>query len=423
METKIEKLSGSEVELIIEISALEFDAFTQKAISLLSEKMEFPGFRKGNAPKEFVIQKAGMDIVLSDAAKIAVEQSYRKAILEQKLEPISQPKVEILKIALKNPFSFKARFFILPKIDLPDYKGIALKVPVGKISISKKEMDSALEWVQRSRADFKQVERPAKKHDFVEIEFYSPEIEGNKKQEDAFILNKGHLVPGFEKHLESMSAGEEKDFPIDFASNFGNKGLAGKKVNFHVKMISVKEVELPVLNDDFAKKIGKFENLDDLKKNIEQGIKTEKENVEKQKREIGILEAIEKKCKIDIPDILIETEKQKRIKDLKENVSRKLHVSFEDYLKKVKKTEKELNDIFRKESGISAKRFLILREIAKQENIEVSQEEVNNEISKTLSQYPDAEQAEKNIDSVRLKNYTEEMLRNKKVLEVLRKLK
>jgi trigger factor len=264
MKTKIKNLSSTQVELEVELPADKFDRFIDKAVSSLAKEMKLPGFRQGKIPKQVVMKEAGQSTVLMEAAKLAVNDVYRKAILDNDLEPISPPKVDILKLAPQNPFSFRATLFVLPKFELPNYRELASGIKKEKISVKEKEIKDVLGLIQRSRADLKEVFRPAQKDDYVEIEFSCPQIKNNLKQKDAFVLGKGHLIPGFENQLLGMSAGEEKTFSLDFPSDFYQKELAGQPGDFQVKMTSVKEVELAEINDQFAQKVGNFKNLKEL---------------------------------------------------------------------------------------------------------------------------------------------------------------
>jgi len=248
------------------------------------------------------------------------------------------------------------------KIKLPDYKKIASKIERKEISVEDKEIESALKWLQKSRAKFSAKNQSAQKGAFVEIEYSSSQI-GQEAQKDAFILGQGHFFSGFEEKIIGMKSGEEKE------NITLNKD--GKKIVLKVKIILVQNVELPEVNDEFAKSLGKFDNLDALKKNIKQGLVLEKEQIEKQRARQEILEKIGEKTKVEIPDILIENEQKQMLENLKKMVSERLKISFQDYLKKLGKTEREVIDSFLLKSQKKVKNYLILREIGKKEKIEV----------------------------------------------------
>lgn len=421
METKIKikKLPQSTIELEVEIVPEVFEKFRKKAILELGREIEKPGFRKGKVPEKIVEQEIDSETVLTESARLAIESNYKKVIIEKKLEPISQPKIQILKLAPDNPFRFRATFSVLPEIELPAYKELASKIEKKRTLVKDSEIEETLKWLQKSSPSLKEVLRSAQKGDFVEITFSSPGIKNGEKQKDAFILGKGHLVPGFEDKLLAMNAGEEKKFFIDFPSDFINKDLAGKRVRFEVKMEAVKKTEERQIDDQFARSLGGFNDLEALKRNIRQRLKLEKEIAEAQRRKEEILSAIEKDSKFEIPQVLIEAEKQKRLQNLKQKALKELNLSFKEYLEKIRKTERELLDFFEKEAEKAVKRFLILREISKRERISVSEEEIKREVDDTLSRFSNLRNTLKNIDLDRLKRYTEERIKNEKVFQLL----
>ena len=423
MKTEIKKLPRSQIEILFEISAEEFQKFIEKAIFELSKDLEIEGFRKGQAPKEVVVQRIGEDRILTLAVQLTVEENYFREILANKFETISQPKIEILsEVSFKKGLTFKAVFTVVPEITLPDYKKIASGTKRKEILIEEKEIDDTLTFLQKSRAKFIFENRPAKKEDFVEIEFQSPQIETGSKKKDNFILGEGHFVPGFEENLEGMIPGQEKEFSLKFPENYFQKELSGNLVGFKVKMNLVQKVELPETNDQFAKNLGKFENLNGLKENIKEGIKIEKENSESQRIRGEILEKITKETKVEVPEILIEAERKKMLEDFKNLVSERFKISFEDYLTKVKKTEAELLKSFLTEAEKKIKHSLILRGISKREKIEVSEAEIKTAINEFLEKYPNIEKTEKELDLEKLKGYYEEAIRNEKTLQILESL-
>lgn len=427
MKVFVSKLPESQVELKIEVPAGEFNSFIEKAILNLGEDLEIKGFRKGKAPKEVIEKKAGPEKILIEAADLAVKENYRKAILENKIEAIFQPEVKIQKLVRGDSFIFLAKTAVLPEIELPDYKRIASKVERKKIIVEEKEITGALNWLQKSRAKFTLKNQPAQKGDFVEIEYWSPQIAELNQQagkKDAFILGEGHFVPGFEEKLIGMNAGkEEKEFSLAISEEHPLRKY-GREITFKVKMNSVQNTELPEINDLFAKSLGKFENLSALKKNIEQGISFEKKQAELQRARKEILEKISQKVKCEIPKILIEQEQKQILERIKKEISSNLKISFEEYLSKIKKTEKEILDSLLLEAQKKVRNFLILREIGKREKIEVSAEELREEVNKILRQHPTPKGAEKNlsgIDFEELKEYTKESIKNEKIFQLLEK--
>jgi len=420
METNIKKLPKSKVEIEVKIPSKEFDKFIEKATKKLGENLEVKGFRKGKVPKDVIKDKVGQDAILQEAADMAVKENYSKIVSENKIEPITQPNVEILKMAEGNPFEFKIKTEVLPEIKLPDHKKIASKIEAKKVSVSKKDLEDSLKWLQKSRAKFSALERPAKKDDFVEIEYQSPQIKDSQKINDGFVLGEGHFIPGFEDKIIGMKSGEEKEFSLTFPEKFQRKSLAGKEANFKVKVKAVKKRELPEINDEFASSLGSFDNLAALKENIKKGLTEEKERKEQQRKRAEILDKIAQKTKMEIPQNLIDFEKKRMLKNLKQQVGQNLQLSFEDYLKSVDKTEEELKNSLGREAQKRVRNFLILKQIGKEEGVSVTDKEIEERMNEDLKKYPPEKKEE--LDIAKLKKYTKGAIYNEKVLQKLEEL-
>ncbi|HDJ30584.1 MAG TPA: trigger factor [bacterium] len=419
MTQSIKKISNSEIEIKVEIPSEEFALYYRKAISDLGKDIEIKGFRKGHVPQSIIEEKIGTLRILERAAQEAVTQYYIKIVKENNLQVIDRPKIEILKMALGSPFSFRARVTVLPEIELPDYRKIASSLKREKVQVSDQEVQKTIDWLRRSRAKLIALGREARKGDFVEIEYFSPQIENGKKRKDGFILGQGGFIPGFEQKIEGMKAGQEtEEFSLTIPQNHFVRELAGKKVTFKIKLISVFRMELPELNDRFAQSLGNFRDLSSLKESIREGILAEKENKAKEKFRQKILEKIINSIRWDIPQVLIEAEKNRLFSEFKESFLNNSKMSFEDYLAKTKKTEKEIKDSFLEAALRNIKISLVLREISKRENITASPQEIEDQINQLLKNYPDIESA-KSLDLEKLKEYTKERIINEKTLQLL----
>ena len=419
MKVSIQKLPKSKVELTIEIEAVQFNKFYEKAILSLGKDFEIEGFRKGKAPKEILEKNINSSEILNIAAQEAVEENYKKVIFENKIEPISRPEVEILKVALGNPFEFKVKVLVMPEIKLPDYKKITSKFKKEKVFVSEKEIDDIIFQLQSSRAKFTALERPAKVGDFIEIE-YSISLEnkgGIEKFKDGFLLGKGKFIPGFEENLENMKKNEEKEFSLIFPKSHSRKDLSGNKVNFKVKVVALKKMELPEISDTFLQSLGEFKTVSDLRKNIEENLRKEKTLAQREKRKSEILEVIAKDCSFEVPEILVISEKEKLLEDFKREIKNSNNLSFEEYLNKAKKDK---NEIEKHLFGISQKRvknFLILREIGREEKIFVSDNEVGDKMRDLSKNYKN--EKDEKLDFEKLKDYYRSIMFTEKVFEKL----
>ena len=424
MKSTVKELSKTEVEIEVEIPSEEFNQFIEKAILNMGKDLEVEGFRKGKAPKEIIKEKIGHENIMIEAADSAIKANYGKALLENKVEAISQPEINILKLAPNNPLIFKAKTTILPKIDLPDYRKIVKKVERKEASVEESEVENGLKWLQKSRSKLTLKNGPAQKGDFVEIEYSCPQIrELGENKKDAFILGEGHFIPGFEDKLVGLEAKDEEiQFSLTLPENYSIKNLTGKQADFKLKVKSVQKVELPELNDQFAKDLGKFESLEALKKNIREGLASEKKQAESQRIRNEILEKISQASSFEIPEILVKREQEALMENFKQEISTKLNIPFKDYLEKIKKTEQEILDSLLEQAKKRVKSFLILKAIGEKENIEVSDEEVRNQANEILKSNPAPEKTAKDIDLEKIKEYSKGLIKNEKIFKLLENL-
>ena len=232
-------------------------------------------------------------------------------------------KYKMLDVCVKEmvvtyPLLFKIKVSVLPEIKLPDYKEIVSKVDGKEITVEPNEIEEALNYLQKSRAKFSQVNRPAEAKDFIEIEYQNKDINDGKEVKDRFILGEGGFLKDFEDNVIGMKAGEEKEFIAKFPpasnaerssagwENTPRKDLGGKDGSFKVKMILVQKMELPEINDDFAKSLGAFDTLVALKENLKGGITLEKQESERQRKRGEILNKISGKIAFDLPEKMVE---------------------------------------------------------------------------------------------------------------------
>jgi trigger factor len=418
MDIKIDK-QKTQVKLNIELTQEEFAKFIDLAISDLGKDLEIKGFRKGKAPKDIIEQAVGREKILVEAGNFAVQNSYRKAVEQNNLEAIDQPEIKISKIGYEGPMVFEASFPIISEFELADYKKIAGTIKREKVEVGEKDIEGALKWIQRSRAKLSAKTGIAEKGDFVEIEYWSPDVHEiglEHKKKDAFILGEGHFFNGFEDIIPGMKSGEEKkEIELEIPKDHSFKKVAGKKIKFNILLISIQKVEYPELNDEFAKSLGKFENLTGLKKNIVDGMTREKEYEVSKKARNEAVEKISEATKIEIPQALINREAQRMLEDFKHDVAHRINTSFEEYLKSMGKTEEDLKKMIIPEAEKKVKSYLVLREIGRKENVSASNKEVDEEVKKNLEKHP-------GVDLEDLKEYAKEVIKTEKVFQIIENL-
>lgn len=345
MEVKTKSIDKNQIEVTITLTGEDMAKYLESSAQRLGENLKVKGFREGKVPRAVVEKELGKDAVWEEALPEAVENSYWGAVDENDIDAIGRPSINITKSVPGNVLEFKASIPVMPELNLPDYKNIAGKVyeKEGKeVSVEDKEIDEALNWLQKSRA--------------------------------------------------SMNNTEEE-------------GKDEKK-------------ELEKIDDEFARKLGNFENLDALKENIREGLKAEKEEQEKQRLRLRVLEEIGKKTELPVAESLIEEELNKMEEELSQQVAQ-MGMSMEEYLKQANKDLKEVREGWRDKAKERVSVGIILRAIAEKEGIAPSEEEVKEEANKHLMRFHSPEEAKKHIDPERLRAYIHGIMRNEKVFELL----
>jgi len=422
MKVDVNKIPKNQVVLTIEVSVDELKPFLERAAAELSKEHKIAGFRPGKAPFEVVKQRVGEMEVYQQAAEHAVAGTFPKCVMDNNLVTVGQPKIEIDKLAPDNPFVYKATVALLPQVTLGKYKG--LKVNKKKIEVTEEDIEKTLERLQKMFGKEVLVKREAKKGDKVEIDFtmYRDKIpiDGGTSKKHPLVIGDDNFIPGFEDNLIGMKEGATKEFSLKFPKDYHKKELAGKPVEAKVSMINVFEIELPKLDDDFATMAGQ-KTIAGLKDDIKNNIFRDKEAKERQRWELELLDKILEKSKIeDIPTVLIDSESHKMLHELEQEVTSQ-GMKFDDYLTSIKKSKKDLGIDLRPRAEKRVKTALVLRNISKQENIVLTDDEITKEITKQKEENKNNQQALSQLESDDFRSYIKTVMQNQKVLEFLEK--
>ncbi len=427
MDVNIEKKTETKREVKVTITPEEMEKFKKKVGGDFAEKMNIKGFRPGRAPLDVIENTVGSEKLYEEAAKEAIQETYPKIVEQNNLFAISSPQVDILKCAPGNEVVYKAIVYIMPEINLPEYKEIAKKTAQkeGKdIEVSEKEVDEMIERVRENKAEMKKVDRVAKKGDAVIINFKGV-FGGNeekKVEEKNFqvVLGGGEMsvIEGFEDELIGMKSGEKKSFSVDIPKTKDKGEFAGQKIDFEVEVISVMERNLPEVDDNFAKTFPQIESLEQLKERIKEGMKKEKEAKESERIKEKVLENIKKEVDFEVPDILTEKEVDNMINSIKNQLAQN-NASFENYLKEIGKEEEDLRKEWRGKAEENVSYALLLHKISEKEDIKVSPEEIEKEVERHFSTTSRQKEEEKEENLQRMRSYIHDNLKNKKVFELL----
>jgi len=421
MNFTIKELAKSQIEVNFILTPEDLKPYLEQALKDIAKDSSVAGYRPGKAPANLIKDRIDPVALLEEGAEKAIRDIWPKTAEEQQIDGVGSPKVEITKIAPDNNLEFKVTVDTMPKIVLPDLKTII--EPLGKEKVSskveKKEIEDSLQWLADSRATTAKVERGAENGDLVNVNFKTfsegKELEESQSDNYPLILGKGHFLDGFEKAIIGLKAGEEKNFSVVAPADYWEETLRGKTLDFQVKMNEVMERKLPEVNDEFAKTLGQFENIESLKKSIEDGIQGEKDRAEGERIRGLILKNIADKVTVDLPDSLVNGELQAMLHDLKHQCEDH-GLSFEDYLKQVKKTEEEITKDLRENAATKAKADLILRTVSKEQKFAANEDEVNVAVTEVLRSLGE-ETSELNSDEIKL--YAKEMVIRRKTWEYL----
>lgn len=423
MQTNLTRLPKSRLTITIELSPGEMQPYLERAAKSLSASHKIEGFRPGMASLGIVIQRLGAQAVWAEAAELAVPKSLAEAVVAEKLQTVGQPHVHVQKLAPDNPFIFTAEATVLPGLTLKDYKTFRAKR--GTATVAPEQVDKALSDLRRMFAKEEAVERPAQKGDKVEIDFDlfvdHVAVENGSSRQHPVLIGSGQFLPGFEDQLVGLSKGQIKEFSLPFPKDYFNRQLAGKTGMFKVTAKDVFQINQPDLNDDFAKRAGPFKTLAELRDKLKDNVLHEAEHEEDLKFERAVMdELVDRTSFGELPDLLLESEVEKMLDELKEGVSRRGGLSFDDYLTGLKKSEADLKKEFAKPAERRVKSALILRHVARAEQVDVLAEEVETEVKSVLSAYRDQPDILRRIDSDDYRQYIRSMLVNRKTVERLK---
>lgn len=414
-------LPKSQIELTFTLTPADYDTYLHKAAEEISKAQTIAGFRPGKAPYDIVKKQVGDARILQAAAELLIPKTLARAVVDRTIESVGQPNVSIEKMAQGNDLVFKAKISVIPPITLVDWRTITVeKKP---ITIEEKQIDVVIDDLRKSQAKEIRVNRASQKADKVSVDMDTllsgVPIEGGQAKDHGVYLNEDHYIPGFPEELVGLSENDEKSFSLPFPKDHYQKNLAGKKVDFKIKVKGVFEAELPQVNDALAEKVGQ-KNLIELRAIIQKNLTAEAEQKESQRAEIELFEKILEASKIeDVPDVLIESERQKMIAELRARIE-EMGMTFEHYLENIKKTVDELGKEFTAQAEKRAKLALILRAIARQEKVTHNEEELRKEIDALRVQYADHPDIDERLKAPDLRDYVATTIVNRKVTEFLR---
>ncbi|MCK5080546.1 MAG: trigger factor [Candidatus Moranbacteria bacterium] len=404
---EMEKIAGSQIKLQMILPAKAFDKIVKQVANHIAETTKVDGFRKGKTPFSLIKKTIGEGRLLQEGAEEAMKQNYVDYVVESKIEVIGQPEVQFKKLAMGNDLEAEIKVVILPEVELSkkwekEVAKINKKQKKGEIKVEDSEIQRELEVLAKQRAKISTVDRGAQKDDQVQVDFEAFKdnavLEGGSAKDHTIIIGESRFIPGFEDNLIKMRAGEVKEFELKFPKEYQQKHLAGQKVTFKVTMKNVQKREIPEIDDKFASSIGKFKKLDEIKENIKNGIKAEKEKQFQQKLHMEILNNLIDKSKIEIPVVLIVAEIEKMKMELDGQLTQ-MGLDKNTYLQQIGISESKLEDQWtEKDAPKRVKASLILRYVALENKITPKSKDIQDRVNQVMQHYQMMDKGKKNED-------------------------
>ena len=389
MSVQVEKLEKNMAKLTVEVPAEEVEKALQAAYMKEKNKISIPGFRKGKVPRAMIEKMYGAAVFYEEAANILIQDNYAAAMEESKEDIVSRPTIDIVQIESGKPFIFTAEVAVRPEVTLGKYKG----VQVTKIdtTVTDEEVEAALEKEQQKNSRTVTVtDRPVANGDTAVIDFEGfvdgVAFEGGKGENHPLEIGSHSFIDTFEDQLVGHTAGDEVEVNVTFPEKYQAADLAGKPAVFKVKINEIKTKELPELNDEFASEVSEFDTLAEYKEDLRKHLEVEKENEAKRTKEDEAIKKIIDKSTMEIPEAMIETQCENMINEFAQRIAQS-GLSMEQYMQFSGMTIDGLKEQVRPEAETRIKSSLVLEQIAKEENIEVSEDEINAEVEKMAAQY------------------------------------
>ena len=389
MSLQVEKLEKNMAKLTIEVSADDLEKALQSAYNKQKSKINIPGFRKGKVPRQMIEKMYGPEIFYDDAANALIPKAYADAYDECELDIVSQPKIDVVQIEKGKPFIFTAEVATKPEVTLGEYKG--LKVDKVSNRVTQKEVDAKIQEEAEKNARTIVVEdRAVQDGDEVVLDFEGfvdgVAFEGGKGENYPLTIGSGSFIPGFEEQLVGVESGKEVEVNVTFPEDYHAEDLKGKPAVFKCTVHEIKAKELPEIDDEFAAEVSEFDTLEEYKADVKAKIKAQKEADGKAKKEDQAVEQAVANATMEIPDAMLDTQVRQMADDFAQRMMQQ-GLTMEQYFQFTGLTAEKMMEDLRPQALKRIQTRLVLEAIAKAENIEISDEKLDEEIAKMAEAY------------------------------------
>ena len=389
MSLQVERLEHNMAKLTIEVPAEEVEKALQAAYLKERGKISLPGFRKGRVPRQMIEKMYGPEVFYDEAANRMISEAYAKAYDECELELVSQPKIEITQLEKGKEFIFTAEVAVKPEVKLGEYKG--LKVDKVSTRVTQKEVDEEIDKErERNARTIDVTDRAVQDKDQITLDFEGfvdgVAFEGGKASDYPLTIGSGAFIPGFEDQLVGAKKDDNVDVVVTFPEDYHAEELKGKEAVFKCTVHEIKAKELPEIDDEFAAEVSEFDTLDEYKAHVKAKIKEQKATDGKRKQEDQAVEQAIKNASYEIPDAMVDTQISQMANDFAQRIQSQ-GLTMEQYYQFTGMTEEKMNEEFKPQAVKRIETRLVLEAIAKAENIEISDEKLDEEIAKMAEAY------------------------------------
>lgn len=386
---KNENIATNKNELEVFVDAKTFDLACDKAYKRRSKKISVPGFRVGKAPRKVIEKRYGEGVFFDDAIEIVYPEAIEEAIKEADLDVVAIESLEPIEVSCEKGLTLKVVCVLKPKVEIENYKGIEVEKPVRKVS--EKAVNSRIQAMRERCGRMISVEdRAAENGDTVVFDFEGfvdgVAFDGGKAENHNLKLGSGQFIPGFEEQIIGHNVGDEFDVEVTFPEDYHVEDLKAKPALFKCKLHEIKKIELPEEDDEFAKDVSEYDTLDELKKDLENKIKDEYEKASDIAVDNDITSKLIESMKAEIPSVMFDRRIDELMRDFEQRISMQ-GITLDMYAQYMGVDKDKLREQFKDQAEKQVKTRLALEKIAEIENVEVSDEEINNEFDKLSKQY------------------------------------
>ncbi len=425
MKVNTERIDKKQVEITIEVDEKQVEEGLNYGYKKIVKQVNIPGFRKGKVPRKIIEQRFGVEVFYEEAIDYLMPKAYMEAMekVAEDFEIVGKPDVEVIQMEAGKPFIFKAKVEVKPEFELGEYKGLELEKV--NTEVTPEDVEQELKKLQERHAQLEVMgeDDQVEKGDKILLDFVGKDegvpFEGGTAENYSLEVGSNSFIPGFEEQLVGMKLNEEKVINVTFPEQYHSKELAGKAVTFDVKINEIKRKRLLDLDDEFAKDISEFETLQELKAEIENKLKKQKEEIGKNQLRVQAIEKMVENHEIDVPESMIESQVDTFIREFDYRLNAQ-GLSLDKYLEYSNLKIEQIREQYKEDAIKAVKRDLILEAIVKAEDIKLSENELDAEIQRLAEVYnQEAEKIKEILERQGQLSAVEHSLKTEKALELV----